>query len=924
MKIEYKGNRWYKCDFHLHTPASECFTDKSVTAEQFIDRVVEKKLDCIAITDHNTAEWVDKIKSEGKKRGIVVFPGVEITCSDSKIHLLVLFDVEVTVVEIEDFMRDAGLKREDFGKQFAHSKKSVIDVITIASGFNAIVIPAHIDSYSGLANVSYQIQKDFLSNKTISVVQIVNEELVLGRKEDLNKEELFNKLAKVQTELAMGVVGDYIECAKLVKDGGIGIVAFSDNPVSENSSKHGIWGIGKEYSWIKMDENPTLESLRQALLFSNLRIKTCFQDKNSEITKLPDLWIKSITVKDIEILGEVPLEIEFNPQLTTVIGGRGSGKSTIVRFLTAMFAIDNIKELDEIYNEFLTFYQIKTKDGGVLRKTTEIKVQIIKNNIPYEIITNNFSQINNCDIRIKKYNFEKGVFQDIDYSTDDLFKVDVYNQKQIYKLAKNTGALRDKIDSMIKQIEDYKNDVNMCVAKYKMQYSVIKESEKSILLKRKLNVELKDISEKIDTYRESGINDVLIKYETLKQQYACIAVFNNNIQHKIDKIGMIKSTLRANDMSVNLEKFDSKYIPELSNILNINEEEVSRNEHNLNHIIHSLDNIKHRYNNAIKNSNWYKEFETVESEYKSKIEALKNIGVDITSINMLLNKKEDKKKELDSILIKEKQLEEEFGKLTAIKVEYVELREKVSNERSMFTKSLLSDTNTKIKINRFRDRDNFINRFRSIIQKKAGFSDDIDELAKKCFSGDVKKGIAELAENIVDTKYNNKMLFSGKFNKVIAELNDEQIADLQLLLPEDDIQIEYKPNNSSEYKSLQNASAGQRTSAILTFILADGTIPLILDQPEDDLDNHLIYDLVVERIKECKQKRQIIVITHNANIPVNGDAELIIAMNSNSKNIEVFKAGTIEDTELRGEICSVMEGGEKAFLMRANRYSIMK
>ncbi|MCW5198069.1 AAA family ATPase [Clostridium perfringens] len=143
-----------------------------------------------------------------------------------------------------------------------------------------------------------------------------------------------------------------------------------------------------------------------------------------------------------------------------------------------------------------------------------------------------------------------------------------------------------------------------------------------------------------------------------------------------------------------------------------------------------------------------------------------------------------------------------------------------------------------------------------------------------------------------------------------------------MLLPEDEIKIQYKSKKSGEYKPIHNASAGQRTSAILTFILSDGVNPLILDQPEDDLDNHLIYSLIVEGLKASKENRQIIVVTHNANIPVNGDAELIISMNSSSKSIGVLEAGTLENEKIKSEICDVMEGGENAFIMRANRYGI--
>ncbi len=93
-----------------------------------------------------------------------------------------------------------------------------------------------------------------------------------------------------------------------------------------------------------------------------------------------------------------------------------------------------------------------------------------------------------------------------------------------------------------------------------------------------------------------------------------------------------------------------------------------------------------------------------------------------------------------------------------------------------------------------------------------------------------------------------------------------------------------------------------------------------MDQPEDDLDNRLVYELIVDRLKQAKEYRQLIIVTHNANIPVNGDAEFILSMNSESKKIKVFCSGTLEQPEIKKEICDVMEGSEQAFDMRARRY----
>lgn len=102
--------------------------------------------------------------------------------------------------------------------------------------------------------------------------------------------------------------------------------------------------------------------------------------------------------------------------------------------------------------------------------------------------------------------------------------------------------------------------------------------------------------------------------------------------------------------------------------------------------------------------------------------------------------------------------------------------------------------------------------------------------------------------------------------------------------PEDGLQVERsRKGNGRDFQSIGQASVGQRAAAMLAFLLAHGGEPLVLDQPEDDLDNHLIYGLVVQQIRSNKQRRQLIIVTHNPNIVVNGDAELIHVLDFNNQ-----------------------------------------
>jgi PHP family Zn ribbon phosphoesterase len=174
--MQYKGNRWFKCDFHLHTTASKCFQDDTVTAEQWVKKAIDAGLDCVAVTDHNTGAGITAIQEAAKDTNLIVFPGVEITCDTSKIHLLVLFDVNKSSQDIEDFLIKCDIARDKFGEQDAYTNKSIFEVIDIAE--NSLVIPAHIDEYNGLEKVSYDNLKTLYVNNNVNAVHVVHKEFL--------------------------------------------------------------------------------------------------------------------------------------------------------------------------------------------------------------------------------------------------------------------------------------------------------------------------------------------------------------------------------------------------------------------------------------------------------------------------------------------------------------------------------------------------------------------------------------------------------------------------------------------------------------------------------------------------------------------------------------------------------------------------
>jgi ABC-type glutathione transport system ATPase component len=145
--------------------------------------------------------------------------------------------------------------------------------------------------------------------------------------------------------------------------------------------------------------------------------------------------------------------------------------------------------------------------------------------------------------------------------------------------------------------------------------------------------------------------------------------------------------------------------------------------------------------------------------------------------------------------------------------------------------------------------------------------------------------------------------------------------ELEIVEIQDQVRIELNVSTSREpiFKDAADLSRGQKCTALLPLLLARRNDPLIIDQPEDNLDNHFIYETVVNSIQRLKGQRQMIFITHNANIPVLAEADLVVVLNSDGKKGYVEALGSID--QCRNQIVDLLEGGQEAFELRRKRYA---
>ena len=676
--------------------------------------------------------------------------------------------------------------------------------------------------------------------------------------------------------------------------------------------------MGRNYSWLKMDQKPNLESVRQALLSYDMRVRCDYESPNKPDAE-PELWIKSIKAINTFLNQKEDIVVEFNPQLNTIIGGRGSGKSSIVRMLVGGMCSFGGDNLESIKNEQYNFYKESKKERGhiakgIFKKGSILEIEFERLTDSYRLVITNITSMNNQSRKLYKYENENWCEVD-DVNFLNFFKAQAYTQKQIYELALDSHSLLSIIDEDIEDLSKKINEKEMIFNSYIAKSLEIYDLKKSIDEEARKNTELKDIEEQISKYEESGISAALKE----KEKYAAQKkVVDDYIKEKCDKVEELKKQIT--ELELRNPDFVGKENIELQTLLDTDQKTFQTRKNALLESVRLLEEDTDKLLEEIDKSEWKKEKEDIETQYNKVCVELQEQGINFGRLDELLDRKRNKLSELDKInadKVKLSIVEEEQKQLYG---QYESVADEICNMRTEFINGVIGKgSNVKFAVKKGRNKNSFVSMMKSVLQKdNATIDDETSKLSDIFFETDGIKKFRELVRNIREDK--DKKTCQGRMNSAIKDMTPEAFARMTAFIPEDDLEVSYRPEGVKKFIPLSNASAGQKTTAILTFLLAYGNLPLLLDQPEDDLDNKLVYDLVVTRLKEAKSKRQVIVVTHNANIPVNADAEHIVSMNSETEDVKIRYKGTMDDFNIRNEICDVMEGTKFAFEMRAKKY----
>ena len=275
---------------------------------------------------------------------------------------------------------------------------------------------------------------------------------------------------------------------------------------------------------------------------------------------------------------------------------------------------------------------------------------------------------------------------------------------------------------------------------------------------------------------------------------------------------------------------------------------------------------------------------------------------------------------------------------TASLTRLLEIRRELTEARGSFLDRILKTNRyVRIRVIPYGAQESVETELRRLIQREDGrFEKDIGSPGGEGLLGriygashdatrieDALEKMKQRIRSVAEGSQGSYSLADQRFATHLSRLQPEALDHVDVWFPDDSLDVQYSPTgDGGNLRSIREGSPGQKTAALLAFLLSYGDEPLVLDQPEDDLDNHLIHELIVKQIRDVKRHRQIVVVTHNPNIVVNGDAELVVALATRSGATQMECKGSLQEKQVRETICTIMEGGRDAFAERYRRIAV--
>ena len=506
----YPGSGWWKFDFHTHTPYSHdtpwhrlIGTADELTPEAWLQRYMDAGIDCVAVTDHNGAGWVNQLKSAYTAmkaaggpnfRELYLFPGVEISVNGG-FHLLAIFDCSKSDTDIVSLLGAVGFPADLYGQtdsadQAATTRKSAIEVIEEIARIGGLSIPAHADNDKGLLRLKEgSTTKAAFDSGTLRMV--LQSPHILGM-EYVNPATPKPAIFKEERCCWAEVIGS--DCHNFRKD-----------PLP-----------GSRYTWVKM-EKPSLEGVRLALLDGNGISIRRNDESGFDPFSTPEHFITGVTISGARKMGlKQPETFDLNPAFNAVVGGRGTGKSTIVHFLRLAYRREGelreplLRNEDPAAKTFERFARMPDREGAgafSTDDTTSVTVNVMRDGVPHRLI---WKQVKDSGILRVEYETPSGwMLSPNQEVTPTLFPLRLFSQGQLAGLSSDRGhALLDIIDQGSNAFAA-KQDIEDERRRFLSLRAKIRELDGKLSGRSALGVGLDDVKRKLERFEQAQHAQVL-------------------------------------------------------------------------------------------------------------------------------------------------------------------------------------------------------------------------------------------------------------------------------------------------------------------------------------------------------------------------------------------------------------------------------
>jgi len=867
IKVFDHGAIWLRADFHLHTKEDKEFKYTGADNEfinQYIDKLKEESISLAVITNHNkfACSEYKALAKKARKEEIYILPGVELSVNDGAngIHTLVVFDPEQWLANGNDLI-----------SQFLSSSFLGKTNYENANGRSNHSLLQTIDQLN-------KFQKNyFLMMAHIEQQSGFYEELDGGRIGEFALNTLFRKAVlgfqKVRTRDKMANLNTWFNNQ---------LPAFV-----EGSDAKSIDEIGKgEQIFIKIGDY-NFDAVKYALIDCKYRIK-------EEIPSVNQAYVKSISFtsskQDIK-------QVSLNPAMNNLIGIRGSGKSSILE--TLRYALD--LELDDTREEPKYKNNLVSNFLGSGGKT---RLEIVDHQ-------------GNLIVAEKIFGDRTNIY--VDGNLNPSLKISGILKKPLYFGQKDLSNIKgsNSIESLINQLigEKVKNHRQKIEGKNTEVLNLlgdITRQNKSLAQKPDLEAKKAALEHNLKVFKDNEIDKKL------------------NRQIEFDKDANRFKNLKEFELEVitNLEDYISNYRDAFKSYLGYQSKE---NADLIEKAYQSFENFTKLFNqlplllSQMKNES--SSLTAIEKQFLGKYEDLKEefskIKREINLPNIQADDYVKFNKELENTNFKLKELEKIKDKTLQLQKQLIisltQLQQLWLDEFNLVNEEIekINADQSSIKIAmKFKGDKEKLKEFLKDSVRGANIRDVNIQLLVDSYS-DLIEIYRDLNETTTSTKVGNILSGGIQFNSFKTRFDENLGTFLTYRVP-DYFEIFYKE------KPLIEHSLGQRASALIIFLLSlkENDI-IIIDQPEDDLDNQTIYDDVIRVLRDLKTKTQFIFATHNPNIPVLGDCEQIISCRYENKKISAF-VGSIDDISIRKHIVTIMEGGDEAFEKRKMIYELWK